>query len=240
MPILEPAPDDSDLSQGDVLKGVRLFETKESWLDEGGQSKKAPGDLCLVISRSCVAAHKDRVVVANVAKFPDAIPKHLDNFDRALHFLISMRDGFGTPDVFFLGQIPNEKGRFCARLDSLHTVYVPTDAAARIAFLKERRIARLCVDFLRDLHVRIFSAFASLGFDDQGWIPTEELKWLVEKGIADVMKAKAALADKRAEHGAKDAGGDQSKRGEIERLEAALAEIEQRVKPFEEELASRV
>jgi hypothetical protein len=57
-------------------------------------------DLCLVLSRPCVAAHKRHVVVAGIAKYPDSVPKAIDSFDKVLDFLTGVRDGGSSTDVF--------------------------------------------------------------------------------------------------------------------------------------------
>jgi hypothetical protein len=67
MPIIEPARPGAPLTQGDILSGVALFATKGSWEERGGQAAVTTSDLCLVLSRPCVAAHKRHVVVAGVA-----------------------------------------------------------------------------------------------------------------------------------------------------------------------------
>jgi hypothetical protein len=166
MPILELPRPDTPLTQGDILSGVQLFLTREGWTDTGGEPARSPAKLCLVLSRPCVAAHKKQVVVAAIEKFPDNTPKGLDSFDKVLDFLTGLRDGGSSPDLFYLGQLPERTGRFCGRLDALFTIDVPADAQTRKAFLGERRLATLHPDFARDLHLRLFNAFASLGFDD--------------------------------------------------------------------------
>src|SRR3954467_6207950 len=70
MPIIEPARSGAPLTQGDLLSGVALFATKGSWDEKGGQAAVVKSELCLVLSRPCVAAHKKHVVVAAVVKFP--------------------------------------------------------------------------------------------------------------------------------------------------------------------------
>lgn len=239
MPILENAPPTADLAQGDILQGVRLFQTDEPWLDGGGEAKKAPGGLCLVLSRPCVAAHKDRIVVANIAKYPDNQPKEIADFQRALDFMISMRDGTGSPDVFFLGQIPNLSGRYCARLDAIFTIGIPRSRDDRLKFVEVRRIARLSADFARDLHLRLFQSFANLGFNDQSWFPDHELEWLVNLGQRDIKTAESELLKKQAERGARDAQGLQNKTGEIEKLQGNLQRIRDQVAPFVKELQQR-
>jgi hypothetical protein len=72
-----------------------------------------------------VAAHKKHVIVAAVAKFPDNVPRNIDTFHNVLDFLTGIRDGGSSPDVFYLGQLPGRTGRYCARLDSFHTIEIP-------------------------------------------------------------------------------------------------------------------
>ena len=111
MPIIQTPAADGPLTQGDVLSGIALFATKASWEDKGGQAALARFDLCLVLSRPCVAAHKKHVAVAGVAKYPDAVPKGIDSFDKVLDFLSGTRDGLAPPDIFYLGQLPGYTGR---------------------------------------------------------------------------------------------------------------------------------
>src|SRR3954447_6106345 len=110
MPIIEPARLEAPLTQGDLLSGVALYATKGSWEEKGGQPSVVKSELCLVLSRPCVAAHKKHVVVAAVAKFPDSVPKGIDSFDKVLDFLTGARDGCSSPDVFYLGQLPGRSG----------------------------------------------------------------------------------------------------------------------------------
>src|SRR5436309_2337193 len=67
MPIIEPARTGTPLTQGDLLSGIALFATKGSWDEKGGQASVVKSELCLVLSRPCVAAHKKHVVVAAIA-----------------------------------------------------------------------------------------------------------------------------------------------------------------------------
>src|SRR5690348_10384076 len=143
MPIIEPARPGAPLTQGDILSGIALFATKGSWDEKGGQASVVKFELCLVLSRPCVAAHKKHVVVAAVAKFPDNVPKNLDTFEKVLDFLTGARDGGSSPDVFYLGQIPGRSRRFCARLDSFHTIEVPEAGVQRDQFMAARRTLTL-------------------------------------------------------------------------------------------------
>lgn len=147
MPTVELATDGTPLSQGDILKDVTLFATEKAWNEGGGGAVKAPFKMCLVISRPCVTAHKESVIVAGVDKYPDQIPKEIDSFRKVLDFLTSARDGGTAPDIFYLGHIPNMQGRFRAKLDSLHTIALPTNITDRVTFVKTRRVGTLHIDF---------------------------------------------------------------------------------------------
>jgi len=228
------------LTQGDILSGVALFATKAGGEEnKGGQAALTRFESCLVLSRPCAAAHKKHVVVAGVAKYPDAVPKGIDSFDKVLDFLTGARDGVASPDVIYLGQLPGTTGRFCARLDSLHTIEVPEDLGRRAQFLAACRVATLHPDFARDLHLRLFGAFASLGFDDAGWPSTEDLQWLVMQGQADVAAAVLAVRQLEALQSARAAEGSQFKETDLENARRRLEQIRQRVTPYEQELARR-
>jgi hypothetical protein len=239
MPIIELARPGTPLTQGDILSGVSLFATKGGWEEEGGQAVVTKSDLCLVLSRPCVAAHKRHVVVAGIAKYPDAVPREIDSFDKVLDFLTSARDGFSSPDVFYLGQLPGQSGRFCARLDSLHTIEVPEDAEQRSRFLAARREMTLHPDFARDLHLRIFGAFASLGFDDFRWPSREDLQWLVTQGQADLAAATLSVRQLEAQQASRGAEGKQFKETDLTNARERLRELQERVAPFEQELERR-
>ena len=227
------------LTQGDLLSGIALFATKGSWEEKGGQAAAMKSELCLVLSRPCVAAHKKHVVVAAVAKYPDAVPKNIDSFDKVLDFLTGARDGGSSPDVFYLGQLPGRGGRYCARLDSLHTIEIPEDEAQRAPFLTARRTLTLHADFARDLHVRVLGAFASLGFDDHRWPSIEDLQWLVTQGQADVAVAALAVRQLEAQQASRGAEGTQFKESDLTTARQKLTALQMRLAPYEQELESR-
>jgi hypothetical protein len=245
MPIIEPADSRLPLFQGDLLKDVRLFVTKETWEESGGESFKTAHKLCLVISRPCVIGHKPNVVVAAIEKMGDNVPRDVETFEDVLNFLTDLRDGPDAPDVFYLGQVPGYEGRFGARLDSLHTVAVPKDAAAQRRFTDQKRVGRLTVDFARDLHTRIFRAFATLGFDDHRWLSTYDLRWLVARGRQEVHDAQSALDQAQTALLSAQARGfrNEGERTQLEKVvaaaQAALDEITRRLEPYEAELKAR-
>jgi hypothetical protein len=186
-----------------------------------------------------VAAHKKHVVVAAVAKYPDAVPKNIDSFDKVLDFLTGARDGGSSPDIFYLGQLPGRSGRYCARLDSLHTIEVPEVKEQRDQFLAARRTLPLHPDFARDLHMRVLGAFASLGFDDHSWPSTEDLQWLVNQGQAEVAAATLAVRQLEAQKASRGAEGTQFKEADLTTAQEKLEKLQERVAPYERELQSR-
>jgi hypothetical protein len=239
MPIIEPARREAPLTQGDLLSGVTLFATKGSWDEKGGQASVVKSELCLVLSRPCVAAHKKHVVVAAVAKFPDNVPKNIDSFDKVLDFLTGARDGGSSPDVFYLGQLPGKSGRFCARLDSFHTIEIPEEGNQRTQLLATHRTLTLHADFARDLHMRIFGAFASLGFDDHSWPSTEDLQWLVNQGQADIAAATVVVRQLEALKASRGAEGTQFKESDLTTAQEKLDKLKERLAPFEREFQTR-
>ncbi len=235
MPIIEPPANSEHLLQGDVLQGVRLFATERSWGERGGESVKAPHNLCLVLSRPCVVRHRRNIVVAGIDKYPDSVPKGISSFKEVREFLIGMRDGIGAPNVFYLGQLPGMKGRFCTRLDAICCIEVPVEEWDLLPFLQRRRIGSLNADFARDLHLRLFMAFASLGFNDQSWLPDEDLKWLVDVGQGEVKQADAELQKAIGEKAGRDAEGKEYAGDKIEKLENRLASLTNAVEPYANE-----
>ncbi len=245
MAIIEPVPVDVPLSQGDVLNGVRLFHTRNISADDGGEPHGTSTQLCLVLSRPCVVAHKPMLLVAAIDRFPDSVPRAVDSFEEVLAFLNELRDGVEAPDLFYLGQLPTFEGRFAARLDSLHTIGVPRDQEALRQVLARKRLGRLHVDFARDLHVRLFRAFASLGFDDHGWMSTSDLRWLVSKGQAEVSAAQAKLQGAEAALHSAQAQGfrNPNEQQQLERAvktaREALQALEQTLAPYQAVFAAR-
>lgn len=244
MPIIEPHDPNLPLSQGDILQGVSLFVTKDSAAETGGEARKTAHKLCLIISRPCVVGHKPNAIVAAIEKMADNVPRDVETFDDILGFLTDLRDGTDSPDVFYLGQVPGFDGRFGARLDSLHTIHIPPEPELS-AFTDAKRIGHLHNDFARDLHTRIFRAFATLGFDDQRWMSTQDLNWLLSRGRRELLDAQAAVETARTALLAAEAQGfrhpnDQQKleRAVTDAL-AALDRLRPTVTPYEEELTRR-
>ncbi len=239
MAIIEPPTESEHLSQGDILQGVRLHATKGSWHDGGGKPVEIPRRLCLVLSRSCVARHKSQIVVAGIKKYEDQPPREANTFKRVREFLLDMRDGTRSPDRFYLGQVPGEKGRFCAQLDELFSIEVPSDPTELMTFLNTRRVGRLNGDFTRDLNLRVFVAFASLGFSDEGWLSDDDLNWLVETGQGQLREAEAELQKAVAEKTGRVAHGTQYDEKKIPGLEKKGVLLQRQVEPYIKEKQSR-
>jgi hypothetical protein len=245
MPIIENPDPALPLSQGDILKEIRLFLTRGGWTPAGGDSHKTPHKLCMVVSRPCALTHKAHAIVAAIERFTDRVPRDIETFEDIRAFLIDLRDGTESPDVFYLGQLPGYEGRYGARLDSLHTFELPEDGPTLRLFTDQKRIGKLHIDFVRDLHLRVFRAFASLGFDDHRWLSTEDLQWLVSRGRsevnsaeADVRGAETALHSAQAQ-GFRSANEQQTLEKAVESARRSLTERRTRLAPYEAELAAR-
>jgi hypothetical protein len=242
MPILDLPSDDAPLTQGDVLEGLPLYATGASWGERNNDAIAVKSSLCLVISRPCVVANKDSVIVAEIDHTSAGVPHEAETFEKVRAFLETLRDGLGTPDRFYLGQVPNysQPGRFFARLDSLHTVKLPHKDQI-VTLLKTRRIATLNPDFRRDLHRRVFSAFAALGFDDLNWYSDEDLRWLVQVGRQDRAKIDAQLQQQRSERLRNAASGQSNQEldGKLAKAEEKLRITVEGLRPYEAELSKR-
>jgi hypothetical protein len=193
-----------------------------------------------------VAAHDEWVLVAAVEKYKNKPPVEFESFDEAKQFFIEIRDGLTTPDQFYLGQIPGYDGSFCGRFDSLHSIQIPRSGTAeRQAFLASARIASLNQEFAHDLHLRIFRAFASLGFDDHRWFSSDDLRALVAVADRDEAKHNADLLTVRARLKLGESQGfhHESEKKKLEkegtRLEEVLAKLREQIAPFRGELARR-
>ena len=219
MPIIETKSSSEPLSQGDILSGIALSVTSS----DGGEEPfvQTQKKLCLVLSRPCNGIRGKTLVVASIEKFNEKFPSH-DDFAAFDRFLRRMRDGEQTIDLMYLGQIPNYSGRFCCRFDSLHTIEVPTDEH-RATFIDNHRKLSLHPDFVRDLHVRLTRAFASLGFEDINWMSTPDLKLGVSIARKDLANLDAKIESAKVASEELEAGGksvSDAQRKAISELEA--------------------
>jgi hypothetical protein len=230
MPILETCDPESELEQGDLLKGVSLHWTK---LGDSGSleaAKKCQFDYCLVLSRPCVIEHKSQIVVAAVQAFPQNTPSDIHELDEALAYLKGLRDGTTRPDCFYLGQLPPPaSGRYYARFDSLHTLDIPTAKPLRQSVLAKHRIARLNADFRRHLHTGFFSAFAVQGFHDHRWFSDADIDWVLATAAQELSRLNAEMDTARAARQA-DGGKDNEKK-----LREHIEDLAAQMKPYKDE-----
>ena len=104
MPILIEVSEDAPLNQGDILKGVSLFETDSDWAQGGGEARRMKSPVCMVLSRPCAVLHKPQMVVASIECVKGETPRGVDTLAKVKQFLEQLRDGFNSPDRFYLGQ----------------------------------------------------------------------------------------------------------------------------------------
>ena len=233
MPILRIPQNNEPLTQGDVLSGLHVYASGNDWNVGGSAEYLEEYDLSLVLSRPCVVTHKRQVIVAAVKAIIEDVPAEVETFDNVRAFLHQLRDGHKSPDRFYLGQVPDwPKGRYYAHLDSLHSVAVPSNPELQ-EFLTVKRVATLTDEFRRDLHIRLFSAFASLGFDDFGWLSDEDLTWLLEKGESELSQRRANLAGAKSEVAKLEASGSQKNEQHLDNLRGKALNLEKQVDKFE-------
>ncbi|MHC4400544.1 MAG: hypothetical protein ACYTG0_12785 [Planctomycetota bacterium] len=245
MPILIEVSDDAPLTQGDILKDVSLFATDSRWLHTGGQVPQMKSPVCMVLSRPCAILNKPQIIVASVECVKGEIPRDLAGFEKVRQFLEQLRDGGNSPDRFYLGQqIPTlgQSGRFFARFDSLHTVKMP-DSDTLAALLPRHRVATLADEFRRDLHRRIFSAFAALGFDDYAWYSDQDLDWVISAGQKELSDLRSEIRGREEQIHKNVSSGqaDQNKKikSEVENLKSKSQKVENELAKYERERAKR-
>jgi len=105
--------------------------------------------------------------------------------------------------------------------------------------LLQSRIGTLNIEFCRDLHIRIFMAFASLGFDDHQWFSTEDLKVLVDQGMVDIAAKEHTLAEKKLAKSSYDAEGKKFPESQMEGAQAAVDQLKAELAPYQAELEQR-
>lgn len=234
MPIIESAAHELPLSQGDVLKDIKLFRTDI----ESNSQKEGKAQFSLVLSRPCVTAHKRTITVAAIEKYAPNIPGDVETFEDMRAFLTDTRDGLDAPDVLYLGSLPGQNGRFAARLEQMHTIVI-SDGMTHATLVERHRIAKLNEEFRRDLHLRIFRAFASLGFDDIGWYSDDDLTSLVKFADLDISKLQTEIAQQKAKSTLQEMRGTQHSAKQLQPVESRLSALMKEVAPFRQELARR-
>jgi hypothetical protein len=245
MPIIEIPEKSSPLTQGDILSDVSLFTTSKSWEEHGGETDKLHLSLCMIISRPCSVANKQKITVAEVAPFTGSLPANIECFEDITSAFADIRDGLSSPDVFYLGQLPGKQGSFGARLDSLHSIGFSKNSTDRVVLAENKRIARLNIDFARDLHLRLIRSFSSLGFDDIGWFTDADLQNAIFVGSRDRKMLESDELDiQRKIHSSQSQGKPvenilKSLKSELSKTQKKLASLVDMLSPYEAELSKR-
>lgn len=236
MPITKPINAEEPLSQGDILKGFPL-----SISDAESDVTFTKSDISLVLSRPCVIAHKNKIILATVGVWKFEDPDDIDTFDKAKTMFEQLRDGVVKRDRFYLGKIPGcGDNRYLAHLDSLHTVSASAKLEGTLPEQLQRfRVARLEPDFQRDLHRRIFESFVYLGFNDSEWYNSDDLEWITLAGKADVAKSAANELEASRKVVSRTAAG-QAETNKTKNIAVEKVAFESSKRKVEEELAPLV
>jgi hypothetical protein len=247
--ILEPSRTVEKLAQGDLLFGLPLYHT--TLFDEDAPAASS-AQLCIVILRPCVLEHKETILVAAVLHSKDVSSSA--SFEDTRDYLVSLREGEGKTDRFYLGQLgqfiqesASYEHRLCrhfAHLDSLHTLRLckkTSDAETRKASLNKlikARVASLSRDFVRNLQTRLFGALAYEGFDDYAWYTNKDLELLISAAYREIQQARVDL---NADFARLDSAGQSDP--DIEKMklkrENTIRQLENKIRPYKEELERR-
>lgn len=218
------------LQQGDVLERVSLFYTG---LD--GSPLSIERDV-LVLSRPCNALRDKLVTVAPIVERPLPTLREATELEDLIRAFTRIRDGEGQKDLFYLGPMEPENGkRYAALLSTLYTIEVPAETTARAAYLQQHRRRALAPEFARDLHLRVLGAFASLGFDDDGWWSDDDLALVVSRGEALLSQAEARVQTLESTLGVHRVSGGSSR--EEKKLSEELAQAKKQASSARESLA---
>jgi hypothetical protein len=244
MPILVPAQAETPLRQGDVLFGTTAYGTDAEG-EPVAHDKNAGVEALLVMSRPCNALRDQTVVVAPVRKRPlQELPANA-TFQDLVRFFQHVRDGDGALDQFYLGEFePGSPDRYFAKFDLLFTIGVPGEEVARLEFLRAHRKYSLNDDFVRDLQIRVFRAFSSLGFDDYGWWSDGDLGALVARGDAEIAQLEAEIQGLQSRIQTGNMAGTNARemkrtREELETKERALSKAREALRKYREEYERR-
>ena len=241
MGLVDPDPGQGPLAQGDIIKDVVMHTTT---LD--GRSK-AIKDRALVISRNCNAARESTILVAAIVQFKSQALVDIETFrlDDMRRRLCALRDGDGTPDTFYLGQLDHTDTRYCAKLNSIFTIELhnhEAQASDRRNWIQERRIARLTSDHRRHLHQRILGAVSPEGFEDVEWLCDADLAVLIDAGHAEYVRLESAKSEEnQAIHKISFTGNPQDarnlkSRGEkVRKIEGSQDALNDLLRPFDNE-----
>lgn len=105
-------------------------------------------------------------------------------------------------------------------------------------------MATLNTDFLRDLHLRIFCAFARLGFDDYSWYSDEDLSLLISVANTELAELNKTRLEKETELQKQKAKNSlpktiQSLEKEIHKKIEEIEKFENKINPYKTEQKKR-
>jgi len=98
------------------------------------------------------------------------------------------------------------------------------------------RVARLALDFVRDLHMRVLGAFGNMGFEDYRRLSDEDLNWLVQKGKSEIVKIEE---DHRIADLSREASGKPTEAKQISHDQQVTDKKRKQIEPYRRELENR-
>lgn len=222
------------LAQGDILKDVAVGVTTED-------GKFVVDNTCkfvLVISRNCNAVRDATITVAPVvqqkARPSPETPKR-QTLDSMRRTLMGNAEGGVIYDTFYLGTLDESNARYAARLAMLVSIRVPIDTAAREQWIASKRIGRLHIDFVHDLHFRLFATYARLGFDDHTWFPDVDLAMLIAAGEKEVADLQGEIASAELAYREQESEGRAPAKQQLEQIEKkkqSLVALQSELAPY--------
>lgn len=224
MPIIEGVDPDEGFTQGDIFVAVPLFATGE----DGTATSQGECD-CILLSRPCKSVRAENLTVCKIFQLQEQkAPKKPPGLKFLKEVITGLRDGQDI-GYFYLGQLPDRRGRFAANFAEVYTVHRNC--------LRGNRVGRLTPAFAKDLHLQLFRSFASLGFSDFTWWSDEDLKCLVVAGEAEVKHTEAEIASLGAAVSYAEASGND--RPDLGDLDGKLAKQQREVEQYRKELNRR-
>lgn len=215
-----------ELMQGDILK----LKTFVSWAAADGNVRSEAVEYGIVLSRNCLAVRSATILVARLKAMKveafDELTKGELSADQLRRRLDQLRQGASSPDLLYLGTVPGHRNkvRFGVALDAIMTVVVPDEGESRQKWVEAHRVARLCPDYRRQLHLRFFAAVGFEGFDDERSWCDDDLLLLTARARRDWQAAQMSISEVRTKIGVAEAEPNSEKK--VAGLKSELARRE--------------
>lgn len=242
MPIVITPEPGVSLAQGDILKDVAVGITTED-------GKLAVDNTCkfvLVVSRNCNAVRDATITVTPVVQQrarPSPETPRKQTLDYMRRTLMGNAEGGVIYDTFYLGTLDGTNARYAARLAMLVSIQVPINTVAREQWIASKRIGRLHIDFIHDLHFRMFATYARLGFDDHTWFPDVDLAMLISAGEKEIADLQGEIASAELAYREQESEGRAPAKQQLEQIEKkkhSLIELKSELEPYRAENQRRV